>query len=471
MSHLVKFVLSGLILAVLALAALLFIFMDANQYKPRLEKTMSAALGMEVKIAGQAKLDFSSGLHLLLHDVHISNRGSEIASIRETTLGIDLLPLLQQDIRLNEIHLSSPVVTVERNLDGSYNFQHERPKKVGKPSNVPKVVLTNGTLRYSSRQTGAAFEASNCTVDMSNLANSAAAQQNLLKRLSFTAQSGCTTVKGKDYQLTDLKFSVAAKDGTYQFNPLTMNLFDGRGSGEFTANFSGANPVFEIRYALNEFRIEELLKALSPDKLIAKGRTDLSTHLTLQGKSLPEMQRSATGEFTLRGENLTLFNGDLDQQIAKFEASQTFTLVDVGAFLYAGPLGMAVSQGYDMANLLRGSSGSSPIRMLVTDWEVAQGTARARDVALTTGKNRIALHGKLDLVNQRFDQTVVALLDKKGCARAEEKISGSFAHPVVAKPNILIPIAGPVLKLLNKMKGGLTDEECTVFYSGSVKAE
>ncbi|MES1982429.1 MAG: AsmA family protein [Pseudomonadota bacterium] len=469
MSHLVKFVLSGVVLVVLALAALLFIFMDANDYKPRLEKTMSAALGMEVRIAGEAKLDFSSGLHLALHDLHISNRGSEIARIRTATLGVNLLPLLQQDIQLNEIYLDAPTITIERNLDGGYNFQRPaQPEKKGYV--IPEIVLSDATLRYHSRQTDAAFEASNCNVNISNFGRADAPQLRFLQRLSFNAQTACSDLKSNDYTLTDLKFLVAAEGGIYKFNPFTLSLFNGRGSGEISADFTGDEPSYKVDYALAQFRLEELLKTLSPNKLIAKGTADVSVRLTLQGKKVPDLQRSAKGEFTMRGENLTLYNGDLDQQIEKFEASQTFTLVDIGAFLYAGPLGMAVTHGYDMANLLHGSSGSSNIRKLVNKWDVAHGTATARDVAMATAKNRIALQGTLDLVNQRFDQTVVAVLDNKGCARAEERVSGSFHHPTVAKPNILIPIAGPVVKLFNKMKGGLSGKECTVFYSGSVAA-
>jgi len=47
---------------------------DANAYKPHLEATASAALGMEVRIDGRPGIGFFPGLLLTLRDVHILNR-------------------------------------------------------------------------------------------------------------------------------------------------------------------------------------------------------------------------------------------------------------------------------------------------------------------------------------------------------------------------------------------------------------
>ena len=62
----------------------------------------------------------------------------------------------------------------------------------------------------------------------------------------------------------------------------------------------------------------------------------------------------------------------------------------------------------------------------------------------------------------------VALLDAKGCARVKQKISGPFRKPVVEKPNILVALAGPALKLLKKGRDILPGGECKVIYDGSV---
>ena len=57
------------------------------------------------------------------------------------------------------------------------------------------------------------------------------------------------------------------------------------------------------------------------------------------------MKRNANGEFSLRGENLTLDGVVLDRTFSRYEASQRFNLVDGGAFFFAGPFGPLISKG------------------------------------------------------------------------------------------------------------------------------
>ena len=53
----------GGLVGLLALAAAaLLLFVDANAYKPRLEKTASQALGMEVKVGGRLGIRFQPGI-------------------------------------------------------------------------------------------------------------------------------------------------------------------------------------------------------------------------------------------------------------------------------------------------------------------------------------------------------------------------------------------------------------------------
>jgi len=195
---------------------------------------------------------------------------------------------------------------------------------------------------------------------------------------------------------------------------------------------------------------------------------DFSANLSMQGKTVNEMIQTVEGQISLRGENLTLNGSDLDREFARFESSQTFSLVDAGAFFFVGPLGLAATKGYDFAGIFRGSEGSSEIRTLVSDWKVEHGVAQAQDVAMATNQNRIALIGKLDFVNEQFDDMTMALVDAQGCAMVLQKIRGSFRKPVVEKPGVLKSLAGPALKLLKKGRDIFPGGECEVFYAGSV---
>jgi AsmA protein len=94
--------------------------------------------------------------------------------------------------------------------------------------------------------------------------------------------------------------------------------------------------------------------------------------------------------------------------------------------------------------------------------------AQAQDVAMATNENRIALIGKLDFVNEQFDDMTMALVDAQGCAKVRQKIRGSFQKPVVEKPSVFKSLAGPALKLLKKGRDLFPGGECEVFYAGSV---
>jgi AsmA protein len=454
-------------LPVLIVLALL-LFVDANAYKPRLEAAASMALGMDVSVGGRLAIDFPPGLHVTLQDVNIRNRGTNLVRAKQASLGIDLLPLLQKKIRIGKIALQQPRISIERDHDGIFNF--EQPEVAGAALPVldlAKVSFSDATLVYTDTQSGEGFEAGNCNLDLRRLRLSGGERPDFMKRLSFTAQLACGEIRKNDFAVSELKFTATGNNSAFELKPVTMRIFGAQGSGSIQADFSGSVPRYHVRYALPQFRSEEFLKTLSPRK-VAEGPMDFSANLSMQGKTVNEMKQTADGEASLRGENITLDGIDLDRVLSRFESSQNFNLVDVGAFFFAGPLGLAVTKGYDFASIFQGSGGRSEIRTLVSDWKVERGVAQARDVAMATNQNRIALHGRLDFVNERFDDVTMALINAKGCATVRQRIQGSFQKPVVEKPNILKSLTGPARKLLKKGRDLFPGGECEVFYAGSV---
>jgi len=175
------------------------------------------------------------------------------------------------------------------------------------------------------------------------------------------------------------------------------------------------------------------------------------------------------GEASLRGENLLLYGMDLDSLLSNIEESQNFSLVDVGAFFLAGPLGTVLTKGYDFAGVYQETRGGQGIvKKLVSEWRIKNGIAEAEDVALSTRKNRVAMKGGLDFVNSRFDDVTVAALDEKGCAKFSQKIHGPFRKPQIEKISTLRTIVGPAVKLFEKAQKFILGK-CKVFYKGSIK--
>jgi len=90
-------------------------------------------------------------------------------------------------------------------------------------------------------------------------------------------------------------------------------------------------------------------------------------------------------------------------------------------------------------------------------------------VALATRKNRIAMKGRLDIVNERFAGITVAVLDPAGCARIRQRIDGPFRDPRMDKADALqSAVVGSVLDLLSPARKLIGAPACERFYSGSV---
>ncbi|MEF9437652.1 MAG: hypothetical protein L0922_02480 [Candidatus Mariimomonas ferrooxydans] len=124
--------------------------------------------------------------------------------------------------------------------------------------------------------------------------------------------------------------------------------------------------------------------------------------------------------------------------------------------------------GYDFGNVFKESLGSKggTIQKMVSDWQVKKGIAEAEDVAFTTKKNRIALKGSLDFVQNRFDDVSVAVLNANGCAVFSQRIHGAFKKPQIDKPSILGSLLGPVTCLQRNPSRCLKETDARSFTSG-----
>jgi len=117
------FAAGGLFALLLLAVVALLLFVDVNALKPRLEAVASDALGMEVRIGGRMGIGLFPGFHVTLEDVRIRNRGADVASAKETILGIELLPLLHKEVRIVKIGMKHPRISIEQDREGKFNFE------------------------------------------------------------------------------------------------------------------------------------------------------------------------------------------------------------------------------------------------------------------------------------------------------------------------------------------------------------
>lgn len=457
---------AGLLLLAGLIAPLL---VNLDPYKPGLEAAASDAMGMDVRVAGKIGIGFFPTFHLTLNGGRVlGEQGATVASARTATLFIELFPLLHKEFRLHRIDLRQPMLFVERDSAGRFNI--ERLKKATtllRSMDGGSVALTNGAVSYSDKRSGEKIEATGIDLTVRRIRFAGGTSPPPLKAISLGANLTCAEIRTKTLAGSDLKMVVEASDGIFEVNPVTMSLFGGRGEGSLRADVTGPVPLCQVRCSLPDFRIEEFLKALSPAKA-AEGEMSFSLNLSMQGGSWGQLIQTAAGDASLRGRDLTLMNNDLDGAISRFDSSQNFNLVDVGAVFLAGPVGLAVTKGYNFAGLFQGTGGTTRIGIVVSDWKVEHGVARAKDVAMATPKNRLAVQGGLDFVHGQFADMTVAVVDADGCPRLRQTIRGPFEKPEVEKPHVLASLAGPLTSLFKKAKKIFPAAPCEVFYSGSV---
>lgn len=463
----VLWIAGGAILAVIVLTILVLLF-GAKALKPRIEAAASTALRMDVRIRGGMRVSFLPAFGASLADITVKNGGADVATIANVKVGLKILPLLVGRIRISRLELVKPVVSIVRQKDGTPNIEMPRGKPSGKRAALKKLAISEGSLLYTDLRTGGKTEWEGVDITIIGLSAGGTPGGDPLKTLSLTGDIRCRAIKAGSFTLNDIEIKVIGANGVCDIRHAGKQVLGGTGSGTLHADFTGNEPLFRIAFAVTKLKIEDLFQE-SPDTKNMEGLAELSADLTARGRTAAEVKRSLSGQVSLNGENITLHSMDIDELISSLLRSRRFSLVDVGAFFLAGPLGPALTRSYRFADLFKESlGGKGVIAKLVSVWKIENGVAEAVDVAMATKVRRIAMKGGLNFVDDRFENAVVAVLDEHGCAVLTQKVHGSFSSPEIGNINVLRSLTNPVTNLVKsaiKLFGG---RPCEVFYSGSV---
>lgn len=462
---------TGAILLVI-LAGILALRLNIKAFTPQIEAALSTAVGMDVRIKGKVDVALIPEIGLWLKDVDVRNNGLEVVKIEKLRIGLKLISLVRFDIKISRVGLVKPVFSINRSNNGLFNLEKPERTSWEKLLAVKQISISQGSLVYTDQASSATIEVNDLDLNINNLFFNGTNRADPFKNISFTGNIRCKTLKIHDLTLMNLAMRAAGEKGILDINPVSMDIFGGTGNGSMHVDVTGPLPEYRLTGTLNQVRIEDLINLYARNKIPQKtieGTVDVSADLATMGKSADEMKRSLGGNLALSGEDLMLKNMDIDALIKKYERSQNFNLLDVGAFLLAGPLGPVLTKSYNFASVYEESQGGKGrIRKLVSTWKVENGIAEALDVALSSKKQRIAMQGALDLINERFVDVIVAALNEPGCAVYSEKVRGSFQAPQIEKENIFKSIAGSVLNPVQDAWKFIQGQECTVFYSGSV---
>lgn len=218
---------------------------------------------------------------------------------------------------------------------------------------------------------------------------------------------------------------------------------------------------------------ERLAGLLGHAEVVSGGEVDGNAKLAWSGPLNRREMDDLNGKVALELRQVQVQGVALDKIADLLTSSTEVNLLDVGAIALAGPLGALITKGGSVALAGAGGDGNATMIMYgVLDATIRQGVAHLDEAAFTTGQNRFAMKGKIDLRDQTFMEGFeVALVDKKGCARSKRKIQGPLNDPELEKAEavkLIQDLGEKTIKQVGRLIGG--GGECKPFYQGRVPA-
>lgn len=473
------FLIGGGLVSLLLLAVIVFaVRFDINSWKPNIEAAASRATGIEVTIKGKIALARWPPLGVVINDLQFRVRGDAILNIEAVKLSsLKLVPLLRKRVSVSACELVGPVITAVKDADGRFNFEsasESATTQVEAGSGAPvflagRLSVRRGRFSYADRRTGEKAELEGLEADVRDFAISPVGNE-MLTAFSFTGSVACGAVHRGALTITNVRSPITAEGGRFALDALTMKLFGGEGAGAVVADLRPAAPHYEVFFKVPRCRVEHLLEGLGKKKILG-GEAALAVNVLMGGRNEQELTKSLSGDVSLQGKHLVAYDMDVDRVIAKFEKTRRFNLVDLGAFFIAGPLGTVATKGYDFARLYQQTqTGHGNLERLVATWKIRNGVAEAEDCALATQRNRVALAGRIDLLQESYQDAVVAVIDDRGCSRFSQRLSGPIANPTLVTMSTIQRLAGPFVGLYQKGRRIVApNAKCEVFYNGSVQ--
>jgi len=338
---------AGIVIVLIVTAAIAgVVLFDINSFKPRIETAASEVIHLDVRINGEMGLSFNP-FGLSAEDIHVSNKGVEILCLKKIKIGLGVISLLKQQLKVTSCELGKPTITIVKDAGGKYNFENPEKKSlqdgVKASFSLKKLRLFQGVIIYFDRKTGEKTELKEINLEIQDLLIGDITED-IIKNVSFTGNFGCKAVRKKDLEIDNVTASVTAEKGVIRFTPLTMDIFDAKGEGSVTVDKSKDDMVYTINLKILKVNFAKLEESFGLEKMIG-GKIDLDASLTIKKKGSLNRINRLNGTFSLRGDNLVIYRMDLDEVLSLYETSQEFNLVDLGAFFIAGPFGTIGGRG------------------------------------------------------------------------------------------------------------------------------
>jgi uncharacterized protein involved in outer membrane biogenesis len=164
----------------------------------------------------------------------------------------------------------------------------------------------------------------------------------------------------------------------------------------------------------------------------ATGRTDLSLNLESRGASVDALRSALSGNASL-----AIREGQLHVDRMRLMAQRVVRDLSASVGHGVTSTGRRVLGHSDASKKTATDADTEPIQCFVADFEIDEGIAKARVLALDTGETVMLGTGQIDLVQERYDIHIEPKMKQRSllAVTVPVQIRGPLSHPEVsAKP-------------------------------------
>jgi uncharacterized protein involved in outer membrane biogenesis len=426
------------------------LFFDVNRYKPQIEAAVTKSSGMNLKINGKASLKVFPRIHIALKDVHLSNQGIQLFAVNEIQVAPRLIPFaLHKEVVVDSFSMMSPQITIEKTAKGRMNYEtasqqskkqtvQEKKGAAGESGkkesamgagSVRSVKIRDAEISYLDRKTGQKTVLKDLDADLSDIAWNAlgtgvGANTEFIKSIRFKGDVQAKSLTSDKLVVSNLKTKVRNERGVLQLNPTEANALGGAVRGSAQVDIRGDSPKVKIAQTATGLDLNQLeMKG----KERFSGIVDASLNLSASGDNATALTRSSNGNVSVRSKDVTLIGINIDNLANQLKSAKGLELAQLSSSLLTGVMGKQTQNASGAEPKKSGEK--TVIRNLVSDWQIVQGVAQTKDVALSTGKTTVAFQGRVNLVNETYQGFQVAMVDPQGCSKNKIAIAGSITKP------------------------------------------
>jgi len=476
------------VFAIIIVALVVAISMaDLNKYKPQIEKAVKDSAGYEMKINGDISVSFSP-VGISISKVSIKNPQiksyQKFFDMDKLSVAVEVKPLLSKQLKVKYIVLNNLNLDIKKLKNGKFNFEilNKKTKKVkkrekeqeSKKTKLPKITIKevrikNANINFADLKAKTEAKIQNINVAVDNIGFNPA--KKILQAISFDAKTKIKKILFDKYTINNIEIDANMRDGIVTMSNMKLYMYDSLASANAKLNLNKKIPFLNIELDIPKFKMANFSKDYLKKDLL-DGVVKVHKKFALSLGDIRTIKKTLKGTALIDGQGVSIKGFNLDKILEKYNSSKKANPTELGLSLASG----FAKNGSLSGVFAGGQGGTTLLKRLHIKVDISKGIVKLSDIAASTGKNRVALKGRLDILSERFLDMKFAVLDAQNCASFSQTIGGTFSKPKVKMDassikstvktvsSLLSSFGVKVPKIPTAKKG-----KCKVFYNGVVK--